>query len=238
VRRLAFVGAPIYYESMIYIYALICPVADRIRYVGKCKNLAKRLGAHISKAKGGHTNHHCAHWIRSLTREGEKPRIVALRELPDNADWQSAEIEEIAKLRASGADLTNSTGGGDGFHHLNAEFLKRRGQTRSKNLSQPEVKARFLATVGASHATPEAKVNHRAGAKLAWADPIKREKMLASMRTPEALARRAEATRRRNADPEFAARHRETMKRISSEPEGRERMRKARDIRWSQKAEA
>lgn len=215
---------------MIYIYALVCPNTERIRYVGKCKDIKSRLSAHVSKAKGEHTKHHCAHWIRSLIQQGLRPRIVVLKELPDGSHWQAAEIEEISRQRALGNDLTNATSGGDGFPDLDKETLRKR--TLSRMLWLERNKEQFLATLAASHARPDARESHRQGAKSAWSDPVKRENMLAAMRTPEALARRAEATKRRNANPEFATRHRETMKRISAEPEGRERMKKARDIRW------
>lgn len=218
---------------MIYIYVLFCPETGEPRYVGKCKNLKFRLSAHLSKAKGHHTDHHCANWIRALLRNGLKPVIQAVEELDDNADWQAAEIAAIAKFREAGHDLTNGTAGGEGFLYLDPAMLKRRGQTRSRNLSDPEVKAKFLATVGASHSRPDVRENHSHGAKSAWADPIKREKMLASMRTPEALARRAEATRRRYADPEALAKHSENMKRALSEPETRKRMKLGAERRWN-----
>lgn len=223
---------------MPFIYSLHCPETRKPRYVGKCTNVKQRLAAHIAKAKGGHTNHHCAHWIRTLLDRGLRPTIHIVEEIPAGGDWQSAEAAAIKRFRDEGHDLTNLTGGGDGFADLPKDVLLRRGKSRSKWLADPVNKAKHLATCGASHSRPDAKENHSAGAKSAWADPVKREKMLAGMRTPEALARRSEASKRRQADPEFAARHREIMKRISSEPEGRERMRKARDIRWSQKAEA
>lgn len=218
---------------MIYIYSLNCPETGNPRYIGKCTNPKNRLAAHLSKAKGHHTNHHCANWIRSLLSRGLVPTLRIIVELPPSGDWRSAETQAIAEYKAGGFDLTNGTSGGDGLPDLSPEVLKARGRKRSAQMRTPEGRAKLLATAGASHSRPDARKNHSSGAKSAWADPVKRDKMLAAMRTPEAVARRAEATRRRNADPEFAVRHRAKMKRISAEPEGRERMRRAREIRWS-----
>lgn len=217
---------------MIYIYALSCPESGAIRYIGKCKNLKSRLGAHLSKAKGFRTNHHSALWIRSLLNRGLKPIIAAVEVLNDDDDWQAAASAAIRKFRDEGCDLTNLTGGGDGFHDVHPEVLKKRGRSRSAYLADPANKARHLATAGASHSRPDARMNHSAGAKSAWRDPVKRAMMIEGMSTPEAIARRAAATKRRNSDPEFAERHRKTMKERAADPAWRERLKRARDIRW------
>lgn len=95
------------------IYALRDPVTLEIRYVGKTtRSLAVRLRHHL-KPKALSVCTHKNSWIRKLLREGHRP-LIELLETVDNQQENQAEIAWIARLRASGSDLTNGTNGGDG----------------------------------------------------------------------------------------------------------------------------
>lgn len=181
---------------MIYIYALRCPIADAIRYIGKTKDPRQRLAVHLSKSKK-QLDHHCARWIRGLVEQGLTPTLEILRTLGDGADWQGAEQECITAHLASGHLLVNSTGGGDGFHNVPADVLRKRGESRRKTLSAPERHAEFVGRMNASRNNPNTRAAQSAGVKAAWADPHKREKMLAGL-TPEGKRRRVDSVRAAN----------------------------------------
>jgi hypothetical protein len=97
-----------------YIYALIDPRDDQVRYVGKADNVKERFMSHLRESKTNAKSHKCA-WIRTLIAEGLKPVVKTLEEV--NIDeWQKAEIYYIQEFRKMGVNLTNHTIGGDGFH--------------------------------------------------------------------------------------------------------------------------
>lgn len=207
---------------MIYIYTLICPETNRPRYVGKTKDVTMRLAAHIAKAKGFHTNNHCANWIRILLNKGLQPTLVIITELPDDGDWQSAEAKAIAEYRVAGHKLTNSTGGGDGFHDMPEEIIAKREATRKKTMSDPIRRAAFIQRMTESRNRPEVRQKQRDSLNARWSDPDKKRALLEGMRTPEAIANRSDAARRKHAEPEFAARHSARMAAIWNTPERRE----------------
>jgi hypothetical protein len=232
-RRALFLGAFVG-GSVIYIYALCCPETGATRYIGKTKNIKTRLMAHISKAKTAVTNHHCAHWIRALLAKGLQPEIVVVAEIPLGGDWQSIEAEAIKTYRAAGYDLTNSTGGGDGFHDCSPELLKRRGQSRSLTLSDPIKRAAFATVTAAARANRTVRSKQSAGVKAAWQDHNKKARMLDGMHATEARSRRSEATRRRMHDPDIAKDHAAKMKALFRDPARRAQLLKAGAKRWAQ----
>lgn len=92
-----------------YIYALIDPRTDQIRYIGKCDTPNERLRAHrCDKA-----NTHKARWIRLLRAAGLRPRMEII-EVVAQDNWADREKFWIAYYRAQGLRLTNITDGGDG----------------------------------------------------------------------------------------------------------------------------
>lgn len=93
-----------------YIYALIDPITEEVRYVGKTINPATRLYDHCNQSAAGN-NPHKMRWILGLRAQDMLPKMIVLEEcLPDT--WEEAEIRWIAHYRASGAPLTNILGGG------------------------------------------------------------------------------------------------------------------------------
>lgn len=94
-----------------FIYILIDPRTEEIRYVGWTFNTHKRLNAHISNAK--RTKSHKAYWIKSLLDIKERP-LLKIIETGNGDGWQQAERQWISHYRFLGAPLTNATDGGDG----------------------------------------------------------------------------------------------------------------------------
>ena len=93
---------------MITIYALICPVQHKIRYIGKSNQILSRYRGHLL----GYGNYHRSNWINILKKQNLKPSFIILEYNPDN--WQSRERFWIKYLRDKDNKLTNMTDGGEG----------------------------------------------------------------------------------------------------------------------------
>lgn len=96
--------------TTIYIYGLTDPrTGGEVRYIGKSKDLKRRLRHHIFMARTERENTYKARWIRKLLDQGLKPDIVILM-TTDSEHWE----EDERRLIAEGTNLTNTSAGGDG----------------------------------------------------------------------------------------------------------------------------
>lgn len=102
--------------SKVFIYALLCPLSNQIRYIGKSKNPRMRLRHHLKEVRKQDwkvsPNYRQA-WIHGLLSQGLKPTLLILEEI-DETEWQSKEIYWISYYKKLGLPLVNSTDGGDG----------------------------------------------------------------------------------------------------------------------------
>ncbi len=217
---------------MIYIYELVCPISGKPRYIGKTQNPETRLRAHLSKARTAQTKHHCAQWICQLLRDGLKPVLRIVFEVPESEAWQGHEIRIIEEYHKAGHELTNLTGGGGGFYKANPELLLRRGKTRSAQLADPETNKRFSEALKKGN-TAEVCARKAKSVKAAWDDPIKRASYLAGMAAPDAVKRRSKATFRRMNDPDIAIAHKQKMRELYKDPIRLEQLRQAQLKRWA-----
>lgn len=207
---------------MIYIYSLACPLTGDVRYIGKSKWPKARLAVHITRAKCVQTDHHCARWIRGLLNSGLKPVMEIIQTLSPDDDWQQAERDAIRRFRDQGCDLTNLTGGGDGFHDVAPEILLKRGASLKRTLATPEAKAGLVARAKEISSRPEIREARSAQTSAAWRDPVKAAAILAGMNDPDVIRRQSEATSLRHADPEFNAAHIAKMREVTNTPEMKE----------------
>lgn len=107
--------------SRFIIYGVCDPRDGSIRYVGRTSGpLKKRLGKHYYKATDGT---HRGNWFVSIHAAGTKPDAFVLEEV-DAVDVNEAESFWIAYFRSVGADLVNSTSGGDGSVLANATSFR------------------------------------------------------------------------------------------------------------------
>lgn len=108
-------------RQWVYIYALLDPFTDAIRYIGKSTRPLQRLANHCNDRSQCHRTH----WIQSCIANGRRPvlRILA-RYFPDSP-WQEAEKMWIAYGLECGWPLTNGTLGGDGVEGLSKESRER-----------------------------------------------------------------------------------------------------------------
>ena len=94
-----------------FIYGLIDPNTNIIRYIGKSDKPKTRLSNHIQTSKKSKT--HKSNWINSLIKEKKKPIITILEEV-NIENWEEREKFWIKKYKDDGYDVTNFTNGGEG----------------------------------------------------------------------------------------------------------------------------
>lgn len=94
-----------------FIYALCEPGSRTIRYIGKTRNLLRRLSQHLSDSSKAPT--HLGRWLNKLLLSGKSPTMVPIRQV-SRAESSGVEIEFIRLARGIGMNLVNATDGGDG----------------------------------------------------------------------------------------------------------------------------
>ena len=104
-----------------YIYGLVDPESQQIRYIGKSIRPLQRLKDHMNEV----SNCHRSHWLQNLKARGLIPQLVILEEIRGEWPWQEAERYWIARAKALGWQLVNNTNGGDGVDGLPLETRQR-----------------------------------------------------------------------------------------------------------------
>lgn len=89
------------------IYALIDPITNEVKYIGKSNNIIQRYKAHINKSRKHQKNK--IEWINSLNENGLKPLIFVLDEVPmgESKFW---ETYWVSQMKTWGYTLFNYTG--------------------------------------------------------------------------------------------------------------------------------
>jgi len=96
----------------VYIYIIINPISNEVRYVGKTSNPKRRFYQHLhTKLKS-----YCSKWITTLLDNNITPEFVIIDKVPIE-DWQFWEVYWIAQFKTWGFNLTNLTSGGDGCNN-------------------------------------------------------------------------------------------------------------------------
>lgn len=93
-----------------FIYCLVDPRTNQIRYVGKANNPKIRYKQHLNKKIKNYVHY----WIQSLNKEGQFPELFIIDEVP-KVDWIFWEQHYISLYKSWGFKLTNLTSGGDGL---------------------------------------------------------------------------------------------------------------------------
>jgi group I intron endonuclease len=97
-------------ERNAYIYGLIDPTTNQIRYIGKSLNPKSRLRRHI--ADRNLYDSHKDRWLRKLIESNIRPELIIIDKVLEN-EWQFWEVHYINYFKFIGCFLTNGTNGGD-----------------------------------------------------------------------------------------------------------------------------
>jgi len=108
------------YTPITYIYGLVDPRDERIRYIGKANNPARRRVYHLTPRNLSYRTPKNS-WLKHLLGLGLEPSLLILQCVPVLL-WEEAERSWIARLRPQ---LVNATDGGDGAPNLPPESLER-----------------------------------------------------------------------------------------------------------------
>ncbi len=107
-------------NTLVKIYILLDPRTGLPRYVGKTvRGLMDRKRAHLSKAQKSKRRCRRVTWLRKLIRLDLKPAIQQIDEVEIDR-WEETETTYIRLFKSFGADLVNTSDGGDGpngWHH-------------------------------------------------------------------------------------------------------------------------
>jgi len=93
-----------------YVYCLVDPFNDKVRYIGITKNIESRFKQHIKESKRGNKNHRC-NWIRSVLDKGELPKVCIIEEVNFEEKF---EREKYWISYYGRENLVNGTDGGEG----------------------------------------------------------------------------------------------------------------------------
>lgn len=129
----------------VFIYALIDPRDNRIRYVGKADEPQQRLSSHVSGCR--RENYRSSKWIRELLDLGLRPRLEILEPV-EFEKWPEREKHWIRVMRDRGIALLNVADGGMGATgvRLTEEAKRKLGDARRRqgyaHMHTPEARAK------------------------------------------------------------------------------------------------
>jgi hypothetical protein len=97
-----------------YIYSLICPIDNKVKYIGKANDPKARFRKHKSLANNDKGENYLKNeWVRTLYEKGLIP-ILEIIEQVDVSDWKVKEKYYISLYKQMGIELYNICGGGNG----------------------------------------------------------------------------------------------------------------------------
>ena len=122
-----------------YIYALLDPRDNEVRYIGKTINPTKRLSEHLADSKREYN--YRSMWIKSLVRENLKPLIKFLKICP-LSDFVKYETEYIKLYKND--KLTNSDETGQGTVGRRQEIIDRVSKRMGRIVYQYDLDGNFI----------------------------------------------------------------------------------------------
>jgi len=170
--------------DVIYIYALVDPRNEDVRYIGKTGNLEKRLRAHL-RADPSEKSPLKNAWINQLKSLGLKPKQQILEQCSvDN--WQERERYWQLFYEGLHAPLTNLRVCGEGrsYYSCTDEFREKMKVINREINSRPEVKKQASLVLSRLWADPEFR------AKMMASRPVRKlsETQIAKMRESQKAA--------------------------------------------------
>jgi hypothetical protein len=207
-----------------FIYVLIDPETNEIRYVGKSDNPRKRLDGHVYSNKD--SNRHKLNWVRKLARNKLKPVMQVIEETPYEL-WKERECYWIAYYRAQGCILLNVAegGGGGGYPHTEEHNRKIGDFFRNKPQAPEHVEKRASQHRGMKRppeSVERSASKHRGKSPSAQTPERRSASTKGKKRTPfteEHKRHISEATKHRKHSPEANAKRSATQKDRARPPE-------------------
>lgn len=114
-----------------YIYVLIDPRTQQVRYVGKTNKPKERLHKHIQSARLIKKPNRNMSWVKSLLNVDLKPIMEVIDTVNDN-DWKFWEMHYISLYKSWGFKLNNHTNGGDCGPTISRKWTEAEKQAASK----------------------------------------------------------------------------------------------------------
>lgn len=191
------------------VYGLYSTKDGLIRYIGQTtKPLRTRVRQHVQTAiEGG--DWPVAKWIRKLLRNRHTLECVALVE---GAEWNTSEVETIARYRAEGFPLLNATAGGEGFtgHVLTPTHRAKLSAAAKRRAATPEGRAHLHGAARASwegHVVKPRRTLSEAAKAVHERDPsiLQRATEAGKIKTPAHREKLAAATKELWRDPAYKA---------------------------------
>ena len=88
-----------------YVYVLVDPITNKIRYIGRTKNPDKRYVGHLN----GNSNGYILNWVDNLKQQGKRP---ILKIIDDTCDFERIKEIELDLIRTFDRRfLLNNDGG-------------------------------------------------------------------------------------------------------------------------------
>ncbi len=123
--------------SLTYIYALISPINNKIRYIGKADNPKVRYNKHLSECIKRRTYKEC--WIYGLLEMGIKPILKIIECIPMEK-WEERETYWIKYYKTT---LTNIQDGGGFSPMKNIETIEKMRKSLTGKIMPNEVKMKI-----------------------------------------------------------------------------------------------
>lgn len=123
-----------------YIYALIDPRDDSVRYIGKTVDPKGRKSGHITECAKKYKNYRL-NWIRSLLSKGLRPNMKILKICP-LSEFSKYESFYINKYQSD--LLTNGDDTGSGYNNRKREIIDRAAEKISRSVYQFDLNGIFL----------------------------------------------------------------------------------------------
>lgn len=202
-------------QEKTFIYALVDPITEQVRYIGKSNNPRKRYNAHLTDTR---FSKHKINWIKKLKEQSLVPVLQILEEVSQEI-WQERERYWIAFYREHGHNLINETDGGEGMNGWEAtpEVRAKRSESLTGKVRTPETIATLTRLARERAKDPLVRANMSASAKTRKYTPEGRANMSKARKTlyannPEIRVKMSEKRKGRTQSEETRAKRSATMK--------------------------